>query len=129
MQWVHSITSLKIPESVTSIGSSAFHNCVGISSLIIPNSVVTIGRYAFEGCKNLTNITIGSSVSSILADAFAECPELRDVYILAEKVPKASPSIFEDSFINYATLHVPATSIERYKASEIWNGFKAIVGM
>ena len=75
----------------------------------------------------MAQLTIGRNVNTILPDAFAECSELKDVFILAEKVPKASPSIFEDSYVNYATLHVPAPSIEKYKASETWKGFKAIV--
>ena len=102
---------------------------MGLVSLTIPDNVVSIGRYAFKGCEGLTNITIGRNVNTILLDAFAECPELKDVFILTEKVPQASPSIFEDSFINYATLHVPAVSIDKYKASETWKRFKTIVSL
>ena len=42
---------------------------------------------------------------------------------------KTSISIFEDSFINYATLHVPSESIDAYKSAEVWNGFKSIIGL
>ena len=124
-----SLSSIKIPERVTTICSSAFARCERLTSIIIPNNVISIGRYAFEGCGGLTNITIGSKVATILPDAFAECPELRDVFILAKKVPKTSISIFEDSFINYATLHVPSESIDAYKSAEVWNGFKSIIGL
>ena len=44
--------------SVTSVGSSAFHDCSGLTSVTIPNSVKTIGNNAFEGCSGLTSVTI-----------------------------------------------------------------------
>ena len=51
------ITSVTIPDSVTSIGSSAFSGCSGLTSVTIPDSVTSIGYRAFEGCSNLTRIT------------------------------------------------------------------------
>ncbi|HCX07972.1 MAG TPA: hypothetical protein DHG20_02505, partial [Acholeplasmatales bacterium] len=49
-----SLTSIKIPNSVTSIGSSAFSGCTSLTSIKIPNSVTSIGDYAFEYCTSLT---------------------------------------------------------------------------
>ena len=48
------ITSINIPNSVTSIGGYAFYDCTSLTSIIIPDSVTYIGRYAFEGCDKLT---------------------------------------------------------------------------
>ncbi len=50
-------TSYEIPNSVTSIGQSAFGNCRGLTSITIPDSVTSIGGVAFSWCINLTNIT------------------------------------------------------------------------
>ena len=50
-------TSYEIPNSVTSIGQSAFWNCRGLTSITIPDSVTSIGGVAFSWCINLTNIT------------------------------------------------------------------------
>ena len=53
-----SLTSVVIPDSVTSIGASAFYNCSGLTSAVIPDSVTYIGVSAFEKCTNLTSITL-----------------------------------------------------------------------
>ncbi|MCM1437842.1 MAG: leucine-rich repeat protein [Roseburia sp.] len=52
------LTSITIPNSVTSIGAGAFRNCSGLTSITIPDSVTDIGCGAFEGCSNLTSITL-----------------------------------------------------------------------
>jgi hypothetical protein len=52
------ITSITIPDSVTSIGNSAFSGCTGLISVTIPDSVTSIGSSAFSGCTGLTSITI-----------------------------------------------------------------------
>ena len=117
------LTSIEIPNSVTSIGSNAFCNCTGLTSIEIPNSVTSIGSSAFSSCSGLTSVTIGNSVTSIGSKAFADCAEISDVYCLAEKVPTTKNDAFENSYPDYATLHVPASSIEEYKANTPWSSF------
>ncbi len=56
-----SLTSVTIPDSVTSIGDHAFSGCSGLSSVTIPDSVTSIGAYAFANCSGLTSITIPRS--------------------------------------------------------------------
>ena len=70
-----------IPSSVTSIGSSAFRDCSGLTSVTIPNSVTTIGSYAFAYCSGLTSVTIPNSVTSIGNKAFASCSKLTSINI------------------------------------------------
>ena len=51
-----------------------------VMSITIPDSVTSIGSSAFEGCTGLTSITIGSGVTSIGEEAFKDCPKLVEVY-------------------------------------------------
>lgn len=75
------IKDLVIPNSVTSIGSSAFYNCSGLTSVTIPNSVTKIGASAFNRCSGLTSVTIGNSVTSIDDYTFLGCSGLTSVVI------------------------------------------------
>ncbi len=70
------IKTTTIPNCVTSIGSSAFNGCTGLTSIIIPSSVTSIGSDAFSGCTKLASITIPSGVTSIGSPAFFNCKSL-----------------------------------------------------
>ena len=123
------LTSVTIPNSVTSIGTYAFRGCSGLTSVTIPNSVTSIWRATFADCSRLTSVTIPNSVTSIGEHAFANCSELLDVYCYAEKVPSTESDAFNDSYPEYANLHVPAASIDSYKATAPWSSFGKIVGL
>ena len=65
-----SLTSLTLPDNVTSIDFYAFSGCTSLTSITIPDSVTHIDFEAFSDCTSLTNITIGNGVTSIGEDAF-----------------------------------------------------------
>ena len=75
------LTSVTIPNSVTSIGYEAFRDCTSLTSITIPNSVTSIGWSAFFGCSGLTSVTIPNSVTSIASHAFQRCSGLTSVTI------------------------------------------------
>ena len=131
-QWFQgnsSIKTLHIGNSVESIGFSAFDGCIGLTSVTIGNSVESIGHYAFLGCSGLTSVTIGNSVKSIGIHTFGDCTELTDVYCFAENVPSTESDAFANSYVEYATLHVPAGTIEDYKTTAPWSSFGTIVAL
>lgn len=132
----NSLTSITIPSGVTIIGDFAFMSCRSLKSVIIPNKVKSIGFQAFQYCSNLKTVNIGSSVERIGTKAFADCTELADVYCYAENVPEMKTDFnvtvidaFENSHIEDIILHVPAASVNLYKAVEPWKSFKSIVGV
>ena len=75
------LTSVTIPDSVTSIGWAAFRGCTGLTSITIPDSVTSISGWAFYGCKGLTSVIIGNSVTSIGENAFNGCSGLTSITI------------------------------------------------
>jgi len=75
------LTSISIPDSVTSIGDYAFSGCSKLTSINIPNSVTSIGNNALNGCSGLTSINIPNSVTSIGDSVFSGCSGLTSIYI------------------------------------------------
>ncbi len=122
-----SLTSITIPSSVTTIEGFAFSGCTSLTSITIPSSVTSIGAWVFSDCTSLTSITIPSSVTSIGNKAFSGCTELTDMYCYAESLPSTESNAFEGSYIEYSTLHVPASAIESYRTTAPWSGFGKIV--
>ena len=117
------LTSVTIPNSVTSIGSCAFSGCSGLTSVTIGNSVTSIGGSAFYNCSGLTSVTIGNSVTSIGYHAFEECTQLTNIVCYAAEPPSCDASVFA----NYdASLKVPYSSLEAYKAAAVWRDFNNI---
>ena len=72
-------SAVSIPNSVTTIGYSAFYNCTSLTSITIPDSVTEIGNSAFYNCTSLESITIPDSVTSIGESAFGGCTSLESV--------------------------------------------------
>ena len=81
------ITSVVIPEGVTSIDNWAFQGCESLTRVVIPEGVTSIGESAFEGCSSLTSVVIPEGVTSIGDDAFQGCESLA-IYCEAEKQPE-----------------------------------------
>lgn len=89
------VTSVTIPDSVTSIPDAAFVNCSQLTNISIPNSVTYIGFSAFSSCTSLKSITLPSSLSTIGNSAFAGCPSSMTVTYPGSK--KQWDAIFKGS--------------------------------
>jgi hypothetical protein len=108
-----SLTSITIPDSVTSIGSGAFKNCSSLTSIIIPDSVTSIGFLAFNNCRGLTSIKIPNGITSIDWKTFSGCSNLTSITI-PNSVISISPAAFENcSSLTSITIPDSVTSIGR----------------
>ena len=76
-----SLTSITIPDSVINIDTYAFFKCTGLMSAAIGKGVKSIDDSVFRMCTNLISITIPSSVTSISERSFWDCKKLQDIYI------------------------------------------------
>ncbi|MBQ0046541.1 MAG: leucine-rich repeat domain-containing protein [Prevotellaceae bacterium] len=112
------MTSITIPESVTSIGDEAFKKCSGLTSITIPESVTSIGSYAFSGCSRLTSITIPNSVTSIGNEAFSGCSNINNIYVDAEVPLGGMSSTGLSTGINVFVSK--RSMIDAYKKASYW---------
>ena len=137
--YCRSLTSITIPEGITSICYGTFQICSSLTSVIIPNSVTRIDGEAFSGCSSLTSVTIPNGVTNIESYAFDGCNSLTDVYCYAAEPPGVNTS-FENVLLDgypfniyhikeHTTLHVPASSLEKYKTALRWSDFGNIVAL
>ena len=101
------VTSVTIPDSVTSIDDNAFGFCSQLTNISIPNSVTYIGFSAFAHCTSLKSITLPSSLSSISEALFSGCSQLTTIHI-----PDSVPSIQSYAFYhcrNLETIRIPVS--------------------
>ncbi len=152
------LASVVIGKGVTSIGERVFAKCPNLRSVtlrsenivasrynwisniptligakvkeyVIGEGVTAIGRDAFYGCFDIKSVTISATVKKIGKGAFSGCSDLTDVTCLAETPAVVEGDIFIRVPLDRATLHVPASALERYKNTAPWSGFAAILPM
>lgn len=116
------ITTLTVPENVTSIGSYTFSGCDGLTSVTIPEGVTSIGNNAFSDCIGLTAVTIPSSMMSIGSSAFNGC-KLRNVLIKCATPPTGSGLAFSEQTFFHTTLYIPTGSWDAYAYDNNWYRF------
>ena len=75
------LTSVSIPNTVTSIGDKAFAFCFNLIDITIPDSVTKIGEDAFQNCVSLKNIEISNNITSISLGMFVNCESLTNITI------------------------------------------------
>lgn len=115
------LTSIDIPDSVTSIGEAAFWRCNNLTDVTIGDGVTIIGDSAFEDCTSLTNCIIGNNVTKIGAYAFYGCSSLSSDLIIPDSVMNIGGRAFENcDSLKSVTIPVSVTSV----GNDVFKGCK-----
>ena len=99
------LSSVKLPQSLKTIGNSAFNRCSNLKEIEIPNGIETIGDHAFEYC-GLSSVVIPTSVKKIEFLAFEYNRSLMEVFFLGSEKPEIGSNVFY-SCHSALTLYVP----------------------
>ena len=98
--------------ALQSIGESAFEKCVSLTSVELPEGVTTMGKYLFRYCTSLSNVTIPDSYTVLADYMFYDCDSLKSI-----KLPSGLTSIGKDTFerSGLESIELPAT----YQVSKV----------
>ena len=112
---ITSFNELRYFIGLTQIEEYAFQNCIGLTSMEIPDFITSIGESAFDGCTGLISITIPNSVTSIGVQVFASCTGL--ISITSENInpPILGASAFSGTPLE--NIYVPSESVDTYKTA------------
>ena len=145
--FISTLTSIDIPNSVTSIGYLAFRN-TGLKSLVLPNSLIHLGEQVFFSCKNLTSVTLSESLENLPFGSFLQCnitsitipasvesianlafySNRIEIYIKSTTPPSIDTKAFDLGFYTmpFPTIHVPVGYKEAYLNNDMWKDFTII---
>ncbi len=116
------LTNFHFGDSVEYIPTNLCKDMTALESIKIPNSVTEMGISAFEGCTKMRTLHIGDGITSFPAKAFAGCTGLINLTVRAEMPPYVEVNTFEN-VSKTLLVHVPCTSVGYYKAAYYWNEF------
>lgn len=112
------LINISIPDNVVNIGGEAFSGCTSLVDISIPTHITKINSYTFFCCESLTSVTIPVSINYIGANAFDGCFQLTDVYYAGNPTEwatinwgTANGTTGNDALLN-ATIHYNSTGPE-----------------
>lgn len=115
------LTKVHIPSGATTIGDTAFVCCSDLTTITIPDSVTDIGNSAFYYCSGLTSVVIPSGVTNINGSAFMNCKGLTSITVNVITPPTMGTQVFNDT--NNCPIYVPSASVNTYKAASGWSAY------
>lgn len=115
-----------ILQAVTFIGSSAFSKCSSLTTVELPETLTTISTLAFSSCTNLTSLSLPASLIEIAQNVFANCSNIATVAYMAATPVAVKTSLFASNVYANALLKMPNATLEDVQATTPWNKFQHI---
>lgn len=120
------LEAIQIPNSVKKIDEDAFHSCSSLTRVEIPNSVTVIGKKAFLFCRSLSVVTLSSSLVSIGDNAFMNCSSLKEIHSRMSRPVSFSYEVFDESAYERVILYIPRESSFYYNNTANWYLFRNV---
>ena len=98
------VTNVQIPDTVTSIGNSAFYKCSNLEKITLPQKLKKIGQIAFSGCASINEVFLGKNITEIGSSAFASCTNLESVTMSYNSTVEYTASIGASVFLDCTSL-------------------------
>ena len=114
------LTSVSIPNRITSIGEGAFRGCTGLTSITLPNSINSINAFVFAECTNLISITCLAEIPPIISDQACNCIGTPGDSWYEECYKECYRNPFETGGRNAVTVYVPSDAVTLYKIASDW---------
>ena len=94
-----SLKSINLPSSITSLGIGCFYECSSLTSIELPSSITSLENSCFENCSSLTSIELPSSITSLESSCFRGCSSLASI-----NLPSSITSLEDWSFSRCSSL-------------------------
>jgi hypothetical protein len=117
-----SLTSITLPESVTSLGAYCFNYCSSLTSINIPEGITSLLSSSFRDCTALASINIPAGVTSIGESCFYNCESLTIATVLPAIPPSLGTSAFDGVHSSF-NIYVPDESVDAYKTASGWDAY------
>ena len=115
------LTNITLHQPITSLRHYAFYGCTGLTNVVIPDSITSIGTQTFSSCTNLASVTLSSAITTIPSGAFGGCTSLTTFISKAVNPPSISDITAFIDVPDDCAIYVPAESVEAYKSATGWS--------
>ena len=112
------LTSINLPEGLTTIGPNAFSTCSNLSHIDFPSTLTELGSTSFISC-GLTSVVVPASLTTIAGGVFQNNTSMTSITFLSTTPPTMTGS---NAFVNTndCPIYVPADSVNAYKTANRW---------
>ncbi len=109
---------------VTGVSRHALADCRRLTDVVLPDSIRDIGDQSFMNCCSLRTVVVPCGTRYLWPYAFRGCTKLQRIEVKAVIPPDSYNDVFDEHTLRFATLVVPAASVDAYRNAFVWNMFR-----